>query len=776
MRTVRKAIVAGVLGILVAGSRLHGAEALTLVADGVPTCIIVVDDGVSISEKHAAFELQRYLKQMSGAEVETLTPEKAAPSKAQNRIVVGGRTAKALGLDVNLVGLGTDGYVLQTTGNTLVVAGGEKRGTLYGAYDVLYALGCRWWAVDANTIPAKKTIATGPMNVRKVPVVEFRDMLYGDRQWVSQHEFGASYYSRVHMNGFNYSECPEYLGGRLKFSVNLVHSWNYLMRPVGDLDGSFAKHPEYWAFTYGKRQATQPCPMHPKVVEIMTANALKELRENPDYLFIVVGQEDNMNYCTCDDCAAVIKAEESPAGPGLILANKIAEAIEKEFPKVWVMAPAYEWSQKPPKNLKPRHNVGITLCSIRCDFNRPIEERTTEQNKIFADDLVAWGKIAKKIYIWDYTTNFYHYLMPFPNLDVLVANTQFYVKNGVRGILYQGSHTTQSAEFSQLRMWVLARAAWDPEKADGPALINEFLEGYYGPAAGHIKKYIDLIHSYGRAHPEINVNIGGGLSGSPWLSPETVAAAEPILQAAEAAVAGDPVFSKRVRHAHFPIQYVLLKRGVHSSTWEVANKSAPLSLPLLAEAFNKNVKDSGIFQIGEFQDIAPLCKWVTDYASHGAPVPAELKGVDPATFKLLQACQMDNPGTGHWKQDPDATDGWGMSISHGGWIWSHTFNTPLDLKAGSTYKVFLRLKAPPELKGDENVVMCGVQKPNTASHYHAFVKGGQLEPGKFKVAEAGQFVATEGGMQFFMCMASPQTLPSVLLDCLWLQEVPAAKP
>ena len=37
--------------------------------------------------------------------------------------------------------------------------------------------------------------------------------------------------------------------------------------------------------------------------------------------------------------------------------------------------------------------------------------------------------------MWDYVTNFFHYCMPFPNLDVLQPNIRYMVKHSVKGIL-----------------------------------------------------------------------------------------------------------------------------------------------------------------------------------------------------------------------------------------------------------------------------------------------------------------------------------------------------
>jgi hypothetical protein len=87
---------------------------------------------------------------------------------------------------------------------------------------------------------------------------------------------------------------------------------------------------------------------------------------------------------------------------------------------------------------------------------------------------------ARQIWLWDYTCNFTHYLMPHPNLDVLAPNVRYFADHRVIGYMAQGSHTCVNAEFSHLRMWVLAKALWNPE-ADNQALVAEFCLGFYGP-------------------------------------------------------------------------------------------------------------------------------------------------------------------------------------------------------------------------------------------------------------------------------------------------------
>ena len=749
------------------------AKSLILAEGGRARCVIVAAaEGLSPSEKTAVKELQKTIAAMSGASrIDVITPAQAKSAPDQTRIVVGNTTVKQLYPEVSLDGLGTDGFILKTIGNSLLVAGGEKRGTMYAAFDLLEKLGCRWWAVGATYIPKKETLTVPPMDSREIPVLEYRDMLYGARPALSKEENGNQFYIHNKLNGFNYKTNPEELGGRVEFAANLVHSWASLMNPVGDLDGSFKTHPEYWAVVNGKNNSGQPCPMNQQVFEIMKANVIKQLTEHPEYAFVVVGQEDNNNYCQCESCKAFSASEESPAAPGLALANKIAEVVEQKFPGKWVMAPAYTWSRKPPKNLKPRSNVGITLCSIECDFNRPLAEGSTPANKAFAEDIIQWGKIAPKLYIWDYTTDFTHYLMPFPNLDAIVPNIQFLVNHGAKGILEQGSSSTAGAEFSKLRMWVMAKALWNPARADGKALIKEFLEGYYGPASGSIQKYIDIIHAPGRADPSISATCYSLLD-SVWLTPAIIAESEAVLREAERAVENDPVLLARVRHAHMPILYVLLKRGPQSKTWAATvAKVGALDIVNMAETFAMIVKENDIGQFSEGESIKNLVDWIKDYATLAAqsvPLPPELKDANPQTYRLIQACQMDKRGR-WWVRHAGASDGWVSEVVTPAWLVTFQFSPFEDVVPGKTYKIFARIKAA-EPASDKMAVYCGLYDNASKKGLTKKIRAEDLSDGQFHAIEVCEFTASEKNGAFWMALATASS-PKVFLDCLWLQEV-----
>ena len=94
--------------------------------------------------------------------------------------------------------------------------------------------------------------------------------------------------------------------------------------------------------------------------------------------------------------------------------------------------------------------------------------------------------------MWDYVTEFGHYLSPWPNLYSLQPNIKFFIENQVRGLFEQGPGTT--SEFAELRTYLLAKLLWNPD-TNVSATIDDFLAGYYGHAAAPLRDYIELVHA-----------------------------------------------------------------------------------------------------------------------------------------------------------------------------------------------------------------------------------------------------------------------------------------
>jgi hypothetical protein len=120
-----------------------------------------------------------------------------------------------------------------------------------------------------------------------------------------------------------------------------------------------------------------------------------------------VSQNDNGNACRSPEEVAINTLEGTPGGALFRAVNVVAAAIKDEFPAVAVDTLAYQWSRPAPKITKPLSNVIVRLCSIECNFAVPL---TDPSNTKFRTDIVNWGQISNRLYIWNYITDFQSYL------------------------------------------------------------------------------------------------------------------------------------------------------------------------------------------------------------------------------------------------------------------------------------------------------------------------------------------------------------------------------
>ncbi len=477
--------------LLFAQRVLYSAE---LAKDGRTDWKIVLPNEATLVEKTAARELSDHLQLVTGADFQTIA-ESEVPAGGQSLIFVG-NTANAPKKDYRF-----DEILIKMDGGSLVFTGHKKRGCLYAVYSFLQdVVGVRWWAPEETFIPKKPTLVVpDDLLVSYAPQMISREMYHRKAQ-------PTVFSARMKGNGFL---TPEY-GGAVRI-INFVHSFYKYLPP----DKYFDEHPDWYSEIDGKRKhdRAQLCLTNQDMTQQLITNVLQTLRKNPDAKIIDISQNDWHGFCTCDKCKAVDDAEESHAGTLVMMLNKVAEAVEREFPDVLVESLAYQYTRKPPKTIKPRHNVLIRLCTIECSYIQPLDG---EHNRKFAADMEGWSKLAKHLFVWDYTTNYNDYLGPHPNLRVLGPNVRYFVKHGAVGLFEEG----EGDDFCELKNWLLMRLMWEPH-LDDEKLIDEFLRGYYGEAvAPLIKQYWDVLIARAQA---THIYLGCfGANSAQWLDLATL--------------------------------------------------------------------------------------------------------------------------------------------------------------------------------------------------------------------------------------------------------------
>jgi Domain of unknown function (DUF4838)/Glycosyl hydrolase family 67 N-terminus len=508
---------------------------------------IVVAETAPPSEHYAAEELQRYLEKMTGVKIPVAT-DTGAPS--QHEIILGqNRHLESLSTRVDFAALGTDGFTLRTVGPHLIVAGGRPRGTLNGVYSLLEEKwGVRWFTPELEVVPKSHPLPVPALDETFIPPLEYREVFW------TEMTRDANFAARHHLNG-NHYRLTEKHGGRAVVYFPFVHSFDALIPR-----SLYQDHPEYFPYINGRRVDgyVQRCLSNPDVIKLAIATVRRWIQEHPEATVISVSQNDTGRWCQCDQCRALDEAEGSPSASIIRFVNTIAEDVEKDYPKVRLDTLAYQYSRKPPKTLRPRHNVIVRLCSIECCFAHPLETGTSPENRRFRDDILAWQPVAPLLYVWDYTPNFAHYQQPFPNFDVLQSNVRFFVGHGVKGLFEQGNYSAGGqGEMGPLRAYVLAELLWNPN-TDVARHIREFTHAYYGKAAPKIRAYLEVLQR--AAHmPGVHAHIYDPPTAA-YLNEETMKEAAGLFDEAER-LANDDAVRFRVRTARLPIWYVALATG-----------------------------------------------------------------------------------------------------------------------------------------------------------------------------------------------------------------------
>jgi len=461
---------------------VSSAKSSPLSHGGQPQYVIVLASNASHSQQRGAHELQTYLSQITGGNFLVIQSDTVAPP--DHAILVGySKHTDNLGIPRDNT-LGPDGFVIKTAGPHIVIAGSPIRGTMYGCTALLEQLGVRWFTASVTRIPHDPNLQIpADLNIRETPAFEYREPYFAeawDKDWAAR--------NRVIGNS---PRLDASTGGKIAYA-DFCHSFDRLI-PT-DL---YKAHPEYFPLIDGKRKDgyVQRCLTNPDVLKLAIEGVKKAFKDHPDCTITTVSQNDTREFCTCDNCTKLANQFGGQTGLYVWFVNQVAEGIEKDYPDRLVDTLAYMFTEEPPTNIKPRPNVSIRLCPIKCCQAHPYETDTQQNTIDFVKRLKGWAAITDTLYIWHYNTNFGHYLAPFPDFNEFPSSIRLYKKNGVKGVFFEGAYAgVGGGSDAELRSYVMARLLWNPDQ-DENALVNDYLDGVFGPAAKQMRAYFDLMES-----------------------------------------------------------------------------------------------------------------------------------------------------------------------------------------------------------------------------------------------------------------------------------------
>jgi len=630
-------------------------SALHLAQNDKTSYVIALANDALPAEKTAAEQFQKYFQQVTGASI-SIKPENEVTTGVPQVLIGAGTRVKVLLPDQDWKSLGSDGIVIKTVGNNLILAGGRPRGTLYAVYQFLEdTAGCRWWTPTENTIPHKSTFTIPPQNVVYVPPFSYRE------HFTTEVRKDPVFATIMRENGHFQTQTAEW-GGHYNI-LGFVHTFSQLLPP----EKYFSQHPEWYsdpsngnkpctaASKMPAAQVTQLNLSDPQVLDELTKQALIWIKENPQAGYISISENDNHNYC--QDAASVKLAEEegSQAGPMLKFVNQVAERIHQQYPDFKVETLAYHGTQKPPKAIRPAKNVVIRLAPLGADFGHLLNSDWNAQTRA---NLLEWAKIAPDLFMWNYVTNFRNTVFPHPNWKGIGPDLRFFADNHVQGVFEQGdSYTNGVGDFVQLRTWLIAHLMWNPQ-LDQQKLTTEFLQGYYGAAAPYLQQYLTLIE---QSFLSQKMKLSAYNSDFSFLSADVINQAMGLFDKAADAVKSDKMLSDRVHRERLALdiamltRYDILQRDARKAGTKFSRpkdpKAAMVQYIQAAQSFgirNWNEHNSFASQIPRLENMFGA-----------AALPTFAQGFPPGDVIDIQTSNQDLwPGTPTAiEEDPAASDG-----------------------------------------------------------------------------------------------------------------------
>lgn len=574
---------------------LPAAEPLIHLAEnGVARHAIVIEaaETATEAERFAAEELALFLQKITGAAFPIMKEgEQTGPG------IYVGHTRRATDAGVDHGKLGEEDWVLLTAGEDLILTGGRPRGTLYAVYEFLDSkAGCLWLAPDIEIVPANRDFAIPALDVRGRPGFSWRETTlyprHDDPKRISKEDY-ARFLVRNRYNGGSYSGGSMWLDEpRFGFSERFGHPGSSHTFSLYQAKWQDVK-PEFFAMTEDGKRAPRPdgplghdfCLTNAELKDRVAQQLQQYIEEDrseaaqkgtpPPRLYAFSQNDTSSKYCRCPDCSAIARREGSYAGTSLAFVNDVAARIAEKYPDVRLMTEAYQFTKRVPKTIRPRDNVVVRLALLDLEYRadeiadvlRPLSAPT---NRAAREVTEGWSKAVQdgQFFVWDYAQLRTPFRYPYDGTTKILKNLEYWHRLGIDRVFMEQAGIDLS--FRPMRDWLFFRKSVHPELKD-EVLIDEYVCGYFGPAAGPMRKYYERLAASTESGDKPYFETPASVI--PWLNSEFYTQVNTWLDEAEALCAGE-ANAKHLRHVQLervPVDSGLLHlwhRYAESPAWK----------------------------------------------------------------------------------------------------------------------------------------------------------------------------------------------------------------
>jgi hypothetical protein len=453
------------------------AEGLHLASDGKALLPVVISKLAPDSTRRVATELADYLSRITGARFEVQVGD-------STRGIVLGTLSEfpqpdlTKALEIRNTYDGKEAFAIRTERQRLLLLGATDLGASHAAFRFLESVGCRWFfpARAWEVIPKRPTLSVA-LNATDRPALLAR------RIWYTYAVFDAGMaikYLGVAPKDRNrsvddYEAWSRHNRMASSLTIQCGHVWQSI---IGQNQKTFDAHPEYLALVKGKRQGEQLCVSNPQVRQLATRWALDQLKSRPHEDMVSMETSDGGGHCECEQCRKLGGISERVFG----LANEVARAVARQYPGKMVGMLAYGDHCEPPSfALEPNVFVMPTAGFITGKYT-------------FPELMELWPKRCKNVGFYEYLSEWLWDFDQVPggrgaNLKYLRERLPRYVQLGAISVDCESSNNWGVHG----RGYYLAnQLMWDP-KTDVDALLADFYQQAFGPAAAVMKRYYERL-------------------------------------------------------------------------------------------------------------------------------------------------------------------------------------------------------------------------------------------------------------------------------------------
>ena len=524
-----------------AGQAKPPAGKVSLVKDGASGWHVSLAPGHSKIEALAASEFATYVRKISGAELKIV--DEAKPSEHAVRFESAGGKL--------------DGFDITASPKMILVKGHTPRGALYGSYQLLEDMGCRWFYIGelGEVVPANKNIdLPAGKRVQRASFPERSVTAYYDTYYANYEDW-IKFLARMrinniyaHANGSLADFVKRWKEARGKYiplleERGMTLEWGGHHLPALVPRELFKEHPEYFRVDEKGVRSNDLnfCP-NSGAIEVLKKNVRPILEQLPEVTNFNFYADDLMEggWCHCPKCKDLTTADQN-----MLAMNAVAGVLAEVNPKAAVGLAAYHDYEKVSK-FKPAPNLYLLDAPReRCyahAFNDPKCRRNHDEYvKPWMTLRAEFEKTAPQtIHSFQYYTDgILNREMQPPFVEVIPADARYFrsLQLPVYQNLMVAFRDWVSPPFSLVNF---SRAAWNAD-VNGWEVLDDFCGQYYGkPLKAEMAGYYRTVEKACNFAFEIDSIVGPTIDMT-W-PPSDPAMRKPLIENA-----------KRARALHAPL-------------------------------------------------------------------------------------------------------------------------------------------------------------------------------------------------------------------------------